>query len=207
MLILSHTPPEGSLQTVMICNNLQLTLCRRAKFLPPSPIPLTLRKLMGSGLIKYWWAVCLQFQSIELCRNACTMLHYYLLYSLFRRSFSLVISIQCFSGSIFEQRRNWLTHSCTYSNNDVMFELYNFVGSIPWSGYQEIGCGKHIQASLECQSKHLIQQIMWYNVNNYLQVTVDKAFQREIEGLGVKCANHSAGCKWKGVLKEFYVSL
>lgn len=40
----------------------------------------------------------------------------------------------------------------------------------------------------------------------FLQVTVDKAFQREIEGLGVKCANHAAGCKWKGVLKEFYVS-
>ncbi|XP_067928241.1 TNF receptor-associated factor 4-like isoform X2 [Watersipora subatra] len=37
------------------------------------------------------------------------------------------------------------------------------------------------------------------------KVTVDKTFTKEIEGLAVKCTNHSVGCKWKGKLKDFYV--
>ena len=38
-----------------------------------------------------------------------------------------------------------------------------------------------------------------------LQVYVDKAFQRELDNLSVKCSNKPRGCKWEAILRDLMV--
>ncbi|VEL18807.1 unnamed protein product [Protopolystoma xenopodis] len=39
------------------------------------------------------------------------------------------------------------------------------------------------------------------------QVSLDKAFQKRIDSLGVRCSLQSSGCHWTGVLSELVVHL